>query len=340
MEAKVIGIDLGKNVCSLVALDAAGQVVLRRRMRPGSLAAFLQRLPACVIGMEACCGAHHLGRQMVALGHDVRLMPPEYVKAYVKSQKNDDRDAEGIAEAATRPTMRFVPLKTEEQLDVQSLHRSRARLVAARTALINQLRALLLERGVTIAKGRTKLEVWLRTELPNIVAVSARMQRFVGDLVAEMRELDARIGAFDREFKAMTRSDEATQRLQSIPGIGVLNGTAIVAAVGDAAAFERGRDFAAWLGLAPRQVTTGGNPRLVGITKRGNRYLRVLLIHGARSALPGLAASSTLLGAWLRGLLARAKRNVVVVALANKLGRIVWAVLARGRPFAADPVAA
>lgn len=222
-------------------------------------------------------------------------MPPEYVKAYVKSQKNDDRDAEGIAEAATRPTMRFVPLKTEEQLDIQSLHRSRARLVGARTALINQLRALLLERGVTIAKGRTKLEIWLRTELPNIVAVSARMQRFVGDLVAEMRELDARIAAFDREFKAMSRADEATRRLQSIPGIGVLNGTAIVAAVGDAAAFERGRDFAAWLGLVPRQVTTGGKPRLVGITKRGNRYLRVL--HGARSALPGLAASSTPLGA-------------------------------------------
>lgn len=232
MEAKVIGIDLGKNLCSLAALDDVGRVVFRRRIRPGSLVGFVQKLPPRVLGMEACCGAHHLGRQVASLGHDVRLMPPECVRAYVKAQKNEDRDAEGIAEAATRPTMRFVPLKTEEQLDVQSLHRSRARLVAARTALINQLRALLLERGVIIAKGRTKLEIRLRTELPAIGTVSARMQRFITELVAEMHELDARIAAFDREFKAMARSDEATRRLQSIPGIGVLNGTAIVAAVG------------------------------------------------------------------------------------------------------------
>jgi transposase len=180
-------------------------------------------------------------------------------------------------------------LKTEEQLDVQSLHRSRARLVAARPALINQLRALLLERGVIIAKGRTKLEIWLRTELPAIVTVSARMQHFITELVAEMDELDARIAAFDREFKAMVRSDEATRRLQSIPGIGVLNGTAIVAAVGNASAFECGRDIAAWLGLVPRQVTTGGKPRLVGITKRGNRYLRVLLIHRAPFGAAGFS---------------------------------------------------
>jgi transposase len=323
-----------------VGLDGKGEVVFHRRVRRITLAQLVEKLAPCVIGMEACCGAHHLGRQFAALGHTVRLMPPEYVKCYVKAQKNDDRDAEGIAEAATRPTMRFVTLKSEEQLDIQSLHRTRDRLGGERTALINQLRAVLFERGLVIPKGRTKLDRWLREELPNARGLSPRMQKLVSDMMLELREIDTRITAFDREFAELSRTDETMRSLLSIPGVGVINSTAIGAAIGDGSAFAKGRDFAAWLGLVPRQVTTRGKPRLVGITKRGSSYLRILLIHGARSALPSLAKSETRLGSWLRALLERVKRNVVVVALANKLARIIWAVARSARIFDARLVAA
>lgn len=222
------------------------------------------------MAMEACCGAHHLGRVFGGQGHEVRLMSPAYVRLYVKAQKNDDRDAEAIAEAATRPTMRFVPVKSVAQSDVQALHRARERLVAERTALINHLRALLLERGITVPQGRRKLAV----------------------------------------------------------------------AVGDARTFGRGRDMAAWLGLTPRQRTTGGKPHLLGISKRGNRSLRKNLIYGARAVLPRLADQPTPLGRGARGLLARAPKNVAIVALANKLARIVWAVLAHGRAYDAELAAA
>src|SRR5215469_14887588 len=299
-------------------------------------------MPACVVAMEACCGAHHLGRVLAAQGHDVRLMSPEYVRPYVKAQKNDDRDAEAIAEAASRPTMRFVELKSEAQLDMQTLHRARDRLVGERTALINQLRAILLERGVTVAQGRHKLERHLAAMLDTGAdsAISPRMRRLIEDMRAEWLELDQRIAAFDNEFAACARSDADARRLATIPGIGVLNATALVAAIGNGETFARGRDLAAWLGLVPRQVTTGGKPRLVGITKRGNKYLRKLLIHGARSALPSLATSAAPLGGWLRRLMQRMHKNAAVVALANKLARIVWVVLRRGEVFDAAAVAA
>jgi transposase len=291
--------------------------------------------------MEACCGAHHLGRLLAAQGHTVRLMSPEYVRPYVKAQKNDDRDAEAIAEAATRPTMRFVELKSEEQLDMQTLHRARDRLVGERTALINQLRAILLERGMTVPQGRRKLEQYLAamSDAGDDTSLSLRMRRLIDDMRAEWLELDRRIAALDNEFAACARSDADARRLATIPGIGVLNATALVAAVGTACTFARGRDLAAWLGLVPRQITTGGKPRLVGITKRGNKYLRKLLIHGARSAMPPLAASSTPLGGWLRGLLQRMHKNAAVVALANKLARIVWVVLRQGKTFGATAAA-
>jgi transposase len=340
MQIAVLGIDLGKNSCSVVGLDSAGTVIKRRRMRPESIAAFTQKLPACVVAMEACCGAHHLGRLLVGQGHKVRLMSPEYVRPYVKAQKNDDRDAEAIAEAATRPTMRFVELKSEEQLDVQTLHRVRDRLVGERTALINQLRAVLLERGITIPQGRRKLEEYLTTMSTSESgdSVSPRIRRLIDDIRAEWLELDRRIVAFDNEFAALARSDADARRLATIPGIGVLNATALLAAIGNGQTFARGRDLAAWLGLVPRQVTTGGKPRLVGITKRGNKYLRKLLIHGARSALPSLATSATPLGSWLRALMQRVHKNAAVVALANKLARIVWVVLRRGEEFDAAAV--
>lgn len=336
MDIVVLGIDLGKNSCSVAGLNGSGEVLLRRRMKRERIVGFAGQWPGCVVAMEACCGAHHLGRQLARGGHVVRLMSPEYVRPYVKAQKNDDRDAEAIAEAATRPTMRFVDVKTEAQLDMQSLHRGRERLVNERTALINHLRAILLERGIVVAQGRRNLE----KALPGILTdegsgLSRRICQLLGDLVEEWRGLDERIAAFDAEFIRLAKSDAAVRRLTSVPGIGCINATALVAAVGDGQAFAHGRDMAAWLGLVPRQMTTGGKPRLLGISKRGNRYLRKNLIHGARAVLPYLVDRDTPLGRWAKGLLERAHRNVVVVALANKLARIAWAVLTSGREFAA-----
>jgi transposase len=331
----VLGIDLGKNSCSVAGLDDVGRVVVRRRVARDGLADLLDKLPRCVVAMEACCGAHHVGRLAAAIGHQVRLMPPEYVRPYVKAQKNDDRDAEAIAEAATRPTMRFVPLKAAAQLDVQALHRARERLVAERTALINQLRALLLERGIVLPQRRRAVAAWVDEPVADGEEdpLSARIRLLVTDMRAEWAELDRRITVFDDEFATSAKQDEAARRLATVPGIGPINATALVSAVGDASAFRRARDLAAWLGLVAKQATTGGKPKLLGITKRGSRYLRKNLIHGARAVLPRLAATQTRLGEWLRGMLARAHKNTVVVALAAKLARITWAVLARGRSY-------
>ncbi len=268
-------------------------------------------------------------------------MSPEYVRPYVKSQKNDDRDAEAIAEAATRPTMRFVELKSEEQLDMQSLHRARDRLVGERTALINQLRAFLMERGIIVPQGRRKLELNLEILLAaEQVTLSARARLLIKDQQAEWRELDSRILAFDEEFAHHARTDVTSRLLTTIPGIGPLNATALAAAIGNVQTFGRGRDLAAWLGLVPRQMTTGGKPKLLGISKRGNVYLRKMLIHGARAALPALSQKETALGGWLRGLLARAHVNTVVVALAAKLARIIYAVLRSGQAFEMKATAA
>src|SRR5829696_4645002 len=243
-DLKIIGVDLGKNVCSLVGLDAAGGVVMRRRVRREGLLALLTKLPgSVVVAMEACCGAHYLGRLLTGRGLEVRLMSPEYVRPYVKAQKNDDRDAEAIAEAATRPTMRFVALKTEAQLDVQVLHRVRDRLVGQRTSLTNQIRSILLERGIVVPQGRRSLLealVVLSSE-PDGRRVGTRVQRLLDDMLDQWRALDARIKALDDEFAEMARNDPAARRLATIPGIGVLNATALVAAIGDGRTFSRGR---------------------------------------------------------------------------------------------------
>ena len=338
MSIVIVGIDLGKNSCSIVGLDSLGTVVVRRRLRRDGVIAFASKLPACIMAMEACCGAHHMGRSLAALGHEVRLMSPEYVRPYVKAQKNDDRDAEAIAEAATRPTMRFVELKSEEQLHVQTLHRVRDRLVGERTSLTNQIRSLLLERGHVVAQGHARLRHLLADLLdPATGSLSARMAFLLGDMRTRWDELDRRIAAFDAEFSAMARTDERARRLTSIPGIGALNATALVAAVGNAATFTKGRDLAAWLGLVPRQATTGGKPKLLGITKRGSRYLRKMLIQGARSAMPTLAKANTAIGAWLRALFVRTHPNVAVVAHAAKMARTVWALLRHGRNYETVP---
>jgi len=268
-------------------------------------------------------------------------MSPEYVRPYVKAQKNDDRDAEAIAEAATRPAMRFVELKSEEQLDVQTLHRVRDRLVGERTSLTNQIRSLLLERGYIVAQGHARLRRLLGDFLDSGGGeLSPRMAFLLGDMRARWDELDCRIASFDAEFADMAQTDERARRLAGIPGIGALNATALVAAVGNAATFEKGRDLAAWLGLVPRQATTGGKPKLMGITKRGSRYLRKMLIQGARSAMPSLTKSNTAIGLCLRGLLARSHSNVEVVALAAKMARTIRTLLYHGRSYRATPATA
>ena len=267
-------------------------------------------------------------------------MSPEYVRPYVKAQKNDDRDAEGIAEAATRPTMRFVELKSQDQLDMQTLHRSRDRLVGERTALMNQLRAILLERGMVAPQGKRKLEQFLAVLMDERggAGLSPRMVLLVEDARAQWAELDRRIAAFDAEFVRWAKENEEAHRLTTIPGFGPIIASALVAAVGRAESFDHGRDLAAWLGLVPRQFTTGVKPKLLGISKRGNKYLRKQLIHGARAALPHIGERDTPLGRWAKELMRRAHRNVAVVALANKLARIAWAVLQRGKPFDAKAV--
>src|SRR5579863_9694854 len=258
----VLGVDLGKNVCGVVGLDASGAVVMRRRIRRETLIGLAERVPACVVGMEACCGSHHLGRVFAEYGHDVRLMSPEYVRPYVKAQKNDDRDAEGIAEATTRPTMRFVELKSQDQLDMQTLHRARERLVGERTALINQLRAILLERGFVAPQGKRKLEQFLIVLMDEQsgAGLSPRIALLVADARMQWAELDRRISAFDAGFVRWVKENEEARRLTTIPGVGPIVASALVAAVGRAESFDRGRDLAAWLGLVPRPFTTGGKP--------------------------------------------------------------------------------
>jgi transposase len=336
MTIATIGIDLGKNTFHLVAFDEIGGVVARKRFSRSQLIRFMVTLRPCRVGMEACSGAHLLGRQLTEQGHDVRLMPPQYVRPFVKSNKNDFIDAEAIAEAVQRPTMRFVPLKTAEQLDLQAFHRVRERLVTRRTAVINQIRAFLLERGLVLRQGRAHLA----RVFPDVLSapthiVSERMRILLEDLRAEWRALDTAIMQATREIETLATHDPACHRLVGIPGVGPVIATALVAAIGDGTAFTKGRDFAAWLGLVPQQHSTGGKPRLLGISKRGNSYLRRLFVQGARSVLLHADPTRHAFGPWLTTLRARVHHNVAVIALANKLARIAWAVLVRQQPYRA-----
>lgn len=334
MSIFVLGVDLGKTFCSLVGLDEEGAVVLRRTIRRSGLLKTIEKLEPKVAAMEACCGAHFFGRQCQALGIEVRLMPSVYVKPYVKTNKSDDRDAEAIAEAATRPTMRFVPLKSQEQLDLQSVHRLRDRLVGERTGLINQLRAFLFERGISIPKKKASLAHYMG-EIEAGVApegISNLVRSVLLDMWRDWQRLDERIAHAEGIIAQACRNDERMKQLMTVPGIGPLTASALVAAIGDGSAFAKGRDLSAWLGLVPRQSSTGGRTRLLGISKRGNVYLRKLFMHGARSVL---RTSPAPLQAWLEGLRGRMHVNKVVAALANRLARIAWAILNSGQPFAA-----
>jgi transposase len=331
----VIGIDIGKNSFHVVGLDERGALTLRQKWSRGQVETRLANLPPCLIGMEACVGAHHLSRRLKALGHDARLMPAKYVRPYSKGQKNDFRDAEAIAEAVQRPTMKFVATKTAEQLDLEALHRVRERLVSQRTAIINQIRAFLLERGIAVRQGLR----FLRAELPCILAsrtdmLSPRMVRVIEDLAADWRQLDERIEALSTEIEALARRDTGCARLMSVPGIGPIISSATVAAIGTGEVFSKGRDFAAWLGLVPRQISTGDRTILGKISKRGNRYLRVLFVQAAWAVLVRPQSWERHgLKPWIEAAKRRLHHNVLAIALANKLARIAWAVLAKGRDF-------
>lgn len=333
---KTIGIDIGKTIFHLVALDATGHIVMRKRLSRTQLLRTTVNLPPCLIGMEACCGGHYLGRLLIEQGHTVRLIAAQFVRPFVKSNKNDYLDAEAIAEAVQRPTMRFVALKTPEQLDLQALHRVRARLVGRRTAVINQIRAFLLERGIAVAAGPQRLRQRLPWVLEDTAAsLSERIRRLIRSLWEEWQQLDEQAKTVTCEIEQIARDDDTCRRLVEIPGVGPLVATALVAAAGNGTGFSSGRDLAAWLGLVPRQHSTGGKPKLLGISKRGNPYLRRLFVQGARSALLHLRRDRHRFGRWLDQLQARAHSNVVAIALANKLARIAWVILHSGQAYRA-----
>ena len=331
----VIGIDIGKNSFHIVGHDERGAIVLRQKWSRGQVEARFANMPPCLIGMEACVGAHHLSRKLKALGHDARLMPAKYVRPYSKGQKNDFRDAEAIAEAVQRPTMKFVATKTADQLDLQALHRVRERLVSQRTGIVNQIRAFLLERGIAVRQGQR----FLRAELPNILAtppdvLSPRMVRVIEGLAGDWRRLDEWINGLSSEIETVARQDAGCERLMSVPGIGPIISSAMVAAIGTGDAFTKGRDFAAWLGLVPKQMSAGDRTILGRISKRGNRYLRVLFVQAAWVVLikPKIWERHGL-KPWIEAAKKRLHHNVLAIALANKLARIAWSVLARGRAF-------
>jgi transposase len=330
-----IGIDLGKNTFHLVGLDTRGAIVLQLKLSRGQIERRLANVPCCLIGMEACSGAHHVGRRLTELGHDVRLIPAQYVKPFLKGHKNDYRDAEAIAEAVQRPTMRFVAIKAPEQMDLLALHRVRSRLVGQRTGVINQIRGFLIERGITVRQGVMSL----RKALPDILssnkdALSPRMVGLIADLAQDWRRLDERIAAVSAEIEALAWQDDSCQRLMTVPGVGPIISSAVVAAIGNGSGFKQGRDLGAWLGLVPKQESTGDRTILGKISKRGNKYLRTLFVQAAHVVLarrPGAAMRG--LWPWIEQASKRLHRNMLAIALANKLARIAWAVLARGRAY-------
>jgi transposase len=336
MKITVVGIDLAKNVFQIHGIDERGKTSLKKQLKRDQVASFFANLPPCLVGMEACGSAHHWARKLGEFGHTVKLMPPQFVKPYVKTNKNDVADAEAICEAVARPNMRFVPIKSVEQQAVLSLHRVRQGFVKARTAQANQIRGLLSEFGLTIPQGiwhlSKRIPVLIEdacNELPGVFRLL--MQR----LLDHLNELDREVGELEQQIQQWHRSNDASRKLAKIPGIGPLTASALVASVGDANSFRNGRQLAAWVGLVPKQHSSGGKQTLLGISKRGDTYLRTLLIHGARSAI--LAAQRKADGSgWLHNLLQRRCHNIAAVALANKNARIAWALLAHDREFQRD----
>jgi len=334
MKVTTVGLDLAKQVFSVHGVDEHGKAVLRKRVSRGKLLELFVQLPPSLVGMEACSGAHHWARELQRLGHRVGMMAPRFVAPYRKSEKNDGNDAEAICEAVGRPSMRFVPTKSAEQQALLVLHRVRQGFTAERTATINQLRGLLAEFGIVLPKGRYQLRAHIEGVLEDAEnGIPGLARRAFAELNAHIGDLDQKILAYDRELEALARASEAAQRLQQIPGIGPITATALVASVADAKAFKNGRQFAAWLGLVPRQYTTGGHVRLGRITKRGDVYLRTLLIHGTRAVLSSTKDKPDRLSRWAEAVRARRGTRKAAVALAAKNARIAWVLLARGGDY-------
>ena len=334
MTITCMGIDLAKQVFQIHGVNRAEKVQQRRQLRRSQMLAYFSKLEPCLIGMEACSGAYYWARELSKFGHDVRLMAPQFVKPYVKSGKNDANDAEAICEAVSRPTMRFVAIKTVGQQVIQAEHRIRSRLIKSRTALTNEIRGFLAEFGIAVSKSIGIL----RKALPELLedgenGLPGNFRVLLAGLSEELRTLDERIVAFDARIAQAVREDSRIKRLLEIEGIGPITASAIVAAVGDATQFNSGRDMAASFGLTPQQHSSGGKNRLGGISKRGDKYIRMLLIHGARAALNAAKNKEDGRSRWVKNLADRRNKNIATVALANKNARIAWAILSRGEDY-------
>lgn len=338
MTVTTIGIDLAKNVFQIHGVDENGKCKLRKRIKRSRMSVFFANMPPCLIGMEACAGAHHWARILSSQGHDVRLMPPQFVKPYVKTNKNDMADAEAICEAVARPNMRFVSIKTPEQQSLLSFHRARTGFVKARTAQINQIRGLLAEFGIVLPPGSVAISRHVPALLEDAEnSLTVPFRRLLSSLYENVKQLSEHIEAMEAAINEHFRNDELCKKIATIPGIGVLTATAIVSTVGDGTGFKNGRQLAAWLGLVPRQYSSGGKNTLGSISKRGDAYIRTLLIHGARAVLSArkdrLAPES-----WLGRLVSRRNKNVAAVALANKNARMLWVLLTTDKEFAPEEV--
>lgn len=334
-----VGIDLAKNVFSVHGVDAHGKAVLRKTVGRSKLLELMAQLPPCLVGMEACSGAHQMARELQPLGHAPRIMMSKFIIPFRRNQKNDGNDAEAICEAVGRPGMRFVPIKSVEQQAVLIVHRVRKELVELRNGQINQARSLLAEFGVVIAVGRYRFRQQIGAALDD-ARVPALARQVLHEVNLRIRQFDEDILAYDRQIEVQVRNSAAMQRIVAVCGVGPITASAVVASVGDARLFKNGRQFAAWLGLVPRQFSTGGKPILGRITKQGDVYLRTLLIHGARSALLTLARRNNRLSRWASALIARRGFNKACVALAAKNARIIWALLAKGEVFRLEQAAA
>ena len=337
MKLTTIGIDLAKNVFQVHGVDERGKAILKKQLKREQMPAFFANLAPCLIGMEACGSAHFWANKLQAMGHTVKLMAPQFVKPYVKTNKNDAADAEAICEAVSRPNMRFVPIKHAEQQAVLALHRARQGFVKARTAQANQIRGLLAEYGIIIPQGIAHIS----KRLPEILedgenGLPGVFRHLIARLGDHLKELDRKAQELELQIQVWHRENAASRKLAQIPGIGPITASALVASIGNARNFENGRQLAAWLGLVPRQNSSGGKQTLLGISKRGDTYLRTLLIHGARAVIRVAERKADHAGSWLAGVMGRRNKNVAAVALANKNARIVWALLAQDRDYKAD----